>query len=88
MRLQCVKLPHKRTNCLVITLGAGKAVKFAVGEIVDLADPKYGFADPEVIGHQMLGKHPGLLKLLPETQAAPRSPSPKTKAVHQAPMNK
>lgn len=88
MKLQCIALPRKGTNCLVITLGAGKSVKFAAGEIVDLTDKKLRFEDPEHIGHILLGKYPKCLKMVKEVKEVKRAVVTENKALQQAPRNK
>ncbi len=96
MKLQCISMPRKVNNCFVATLGAGKAVKFSMGQIVDLTDKKYRLDDPAHVGHLLLGRYPKNLRMLVDPPAQPltspsppvKSPSPQTKQIAQAPRNK
>lgn len=72
MKLQCVAFKNTRFNCLVITLGAGKSLKFSkIGEVHDVSDD---------VGYEIMASHKGMLKQVKEE-------TPK-KAPTAAPQNK
>lgn len=66
MKLKCTKMPHAHANCLVATLGAGKAVKFFKDSVVDLTDSSLGLDNPTQVGYMLLSKYSDMLEVFNE----------------------
>lgn len=70
MKLECVAFKNARFNCLVVTLGAGKSLKFSkIGEVHEVADE---------LGYEIMAGHKGMLKQVQEapkkSRALPKDP--------------
>ena len=59
MKLQCIAFKNARFNTLVVTLGAGKSLKFdKIGQEAEVDDE---------LGYEIMARHKGMLKQVQET---------------------